>query len=143
MITTIVKRDGRIADFNIDKIANAIFMAAKANGGSDYAEAEAIAAQVVDYIENKEHIETPHVEHVQDVVEKILIQPQATCSIIKKWSFPVWFCAAPAVEQNCCRKCSVAAVCHLSFAFPLPQCHTRDKFCWLRERFPSEWSTPV
>ncbi len=74
MIKTIVKRDGRIADFNIDKIANAVFMAAKANGGSDYDEAMAIALAVVDYIENKEHIETPHVEHVQDVVEKMLIE---------------------------------------------------------------------
>ncbi len=74
MIRTIVKRDGRIADFNIDKIANAIFMAAKANGGSDYEEAMSIALSVVDYIENNEHIETPHVEHVQDVVEKMLIE---------------------------------------------------------------------
>ena len=74
MIKTIVKRDGRIADFNIDKIANAIFMAAKANGGSDYEEAMSIALSVVTYIEEKEHIETPHVEHVQDVVEKMLIE---------------------------------------------------------------------
>ncbi len=74
MIRTIVKRDGRIADFNIDKIANAVFMAAKANGGSDYEEAMSIALAVVDYIENKEHIETPHVEHVQDIVEKMLIE---------------------------------------------------------------------
>ena len=51
MIKTIVKRDGRIADFNIDKIANAIFMAAKANGGSDYEEAMSIALSVVTYIE--------------------------------------------------------------------------------------------
>ena len=74
MITTIVKRDGRIADFNIDKITNAIFMAAKANGGSDYSEAESIANMVVDYIENTEFIEIPTVEHIQDVVEKMLIE---------------------------------------------------------------------
>ena len=74
MIKTIIKRDGRIADFNIDKIANAVFMAAKANGGSDYEEAMAVAVAVVDYIENKEHIETPRVEHVQDIVEKMLIE---------------------------------------------------------------------
>ncbi len=74
MIKTIVKRDGRIADFNIDKIANAIFMAAKANGGSDYEEAMSVAKSVVDHIENNEHIETPHVEHVQDIVEKMLIE---------------------------------------------------------------------
>ena len=48
MIKTIIKRDGRIADFNIDKIANAVFMAAKANGGSDYQEAMAVAVAVVD-----------------------------------------------------------------------------------------------
>lgn len=74
MITTIIKRDGRIADFNIDKIANAIFMAAKANGGSDYDEAMTVAKSVVEYIENEEHIETPRVEHVQDIVEKMLIE---------------------------------------------------------------------
>lgn len=74
MIKTIIKRDGRIADFNIDKIANAIFMAAKANGGSDYEEAMSVAKSVVDHIENNEHIETPHVEHVQDIVEKMLIE---------------------------------------------------------------------
>ena len=74
MIRTIIKRDGRIADFNKDKIANAIFMAAKANGGNDYEEAVSIAMMVIDYIENEEHIETPHVEHVQDVVEKMLIE---------------------------------------------------------------------
>ena len=74
MIKTIVKRDGRIADFNKDKIANAIFMAAKANGGNDYDEAVSIATMVIDYIENEEHIETPHVEHIQDVVEKMLIE---------------------------------------------------------------------
>ena len=49
-------------------------MAAKANGGSDYEEAMAVAVAVVDYIENKEHIETPRVEHVQDIVEKMLIE---------------------------------------------------------------------
>ena len=74
MIRTIVKRDGRIADFNMDKITNAIFMAAKANGGSDYSEAESIANMVVDYIENTEFIEIPTVEHIQDVVEKMLIE---------------------------------------------------------------------
>ena len=35
-INTIVKRDGRCVLFDIDKIANAIFKAAQALGGSDY-----------------------------------------------------------------------------------------------------------
>ena len=39
MIETIIKRDGRAVPFSIDKIANAIFQAAKATGGNDYEEA--------------------------------------------------------------------------------------------------------
>ena len=56
MITTIQKRDGRIVEFKIEKIADAIFKAAQANGGNDYEEAEDIAKQVVAYIEEDEQI---------------------------------------------------------------------------------------
>ncbi len=35
MLTKIIKRDGREVPFNIEKIANAIFRAAQAVGGSD------------------------------------------------------------------------------------------------------------
>ena len=74
MITTIQKRDGRIVEFKIEKIADAIFKAAQANGGNDYEEAEDIAKQVVAYIEEDEQIQVPTVEHVQDVVERTLIK---------------------------------------------------------------------
>lgn len=73
MIKTIVKRDGREVNFSIDKIANAVYMAAQATGGKDYAVSLDIANQVVDYIESQ-GIEKPSVEEIQDTVEKILIE---------------------------------------------------------------------
>jgi len=73
MIKTIVKRHGREVNFSIDKIANAVYMAAQATGGKDYAVSLDIANQVVDYIESQ-GIEKPSVEEIQDAVEKILIE---------------------------------------------------------------------
>ncbi|MBR0483848.1 MAG: hypothetical protein IJJ69_03610, partial [Oscillospiraceae bacterium] len=46
MLMYIIKRDGRKVPFNVEKITNAVFKAAKAVGGSDYEEASAIAEQV-------------------------------------------------------------------------------------------------
>lgn len=74
MIKTIIKRDGRTAEFQVQKIADAIFKAAQALGGNDYESAKILADQVADYLENSEHISTPTVEHIQDIVEKILIE---------------------------------------------------------------------
>ena len=74
MIKQIVKRDGRKVPFELEKITNAIFKAAQAIGGSNYNEAEELAKKVCDYIENVEKIETPTVEHVQDTVEKMMIE---------------------------------------------------------------------
>jgi len=74
MITEITKRDGRKEPFEIEKITNAIFKAAQAIGGSNYEEAEDLANKVCDYIENVEKIPAPTVEHVQDTVEKMMIE---------------------------------------------------------------------
>src|SRR5690606_31587294 len=74
MIMKIKKRDGREVPFNIEKIANAIFKAAVAVGGSDYDTSMDLALQVVEYIEDNLDTEIPTVEQVQDVVEKILIE---------------------------------------------------------------------
>ena len=73
MITKIVKRDGRAVEFDLDKITQAIYKAAQAIGGSDYEAARALAEKVLEYLE-AEDCETPTVEHVQDTVEKILIE---------------------------------------------------------------------
>lgn len=74
MINTIIKRDGRKTDFQISKIAAAIFSAAKSMGGNDYDIARNLAQQVVDYLQNEGIKDETTVEHVQDVVEKILIE---------------------------------------------------------------------
>lgn len=74
MPTQIIKRDGRTAEFNEEKIAKAIFRAAEAAGGNDYGMSEALAKEVVDYIGANVKSEIPTVEEVQDVVEKILVE---------------------------------------------------------------------
>ncbi|MGN0537377.1 MAG: anaerobic ribonucleoside triphosphate reductase [Acutalibacteraceae bacterium] len=70
----IIKRDGREAAFDIDKIINAIFKAASAVGGSDHDEAERMANQVVEILDSEPHDVPPSVEHIQDTVEKVLIE---------------------------------------------------------------------
>jgi len=74
MITKIKKRDGRSVDFDMNKITQAIYKAAEAIGGTDYDVAEKLAQAVCDYIENEIGDDVPTVEHVQDTVEKILIE---------------------------------------------------------------------
>ena len=74
MIQQIVKRDGRIAPFEIDKITNAIFGAAQASGGQDHDMAQELAEQVEKTLEETAGTETPTVEQVQDTVEKVLIE---------------------------------------------------------------------
>ncbi len=73
MLMYITKRDGRKVPFNVEKIINAIFKAAKAVGGTDYAEATAVAEEVCRLCEQT-HGDTPSVEQVQDLVEKVLIE---------------------------------------------------------------------
>ena len=74
MIERIIKRDGREVPFEIDKISTAIYKAAEAIGSHNRGVAEELAKQVEDYIEKEEKISTPTVEHIQDVVERTLIE---------------------------------------------------------------------
>ena len=73
MIKTIIKRDGRTVEFDLEKIAQAIFSAAQAMGGDNYDQAHALAQQVEELLESS-GIEAPTVEQVQDTVEKVLIE---------------------------------------------------------------------
>ena len=73
MIQQIVKRDGRVVPFELDKITEAIYKAAQALGGQDRSMAEKLAADVVAYLEQKGN-ETPSVEQIQDAVEHTLIE---------------------------------------------------------------------
>ncbi len=73
MISKILKRDGREAEFDIEKIASAIYKAAEAIGGKDYNTSLNLAKEVVEYLEDK-NLDKPTVEQIQDAVEHVLIE---------------------------------------------------------------------
>ena len=73
-ISKIRKRDGRIVDFDEEKITRAIWAAAQAVGGRNRKLAERLSNRVVVLLEEKFPQEIPGVEDVQDVVEKTLIE---------------------------------------------------------------------
>ena len=74
-ITKVVKRSGAIVPFNPDRITNAIYRAAVAVGGRDRERAEWLAKQVVHHLEQTTpEGHTPHIEEIQDIVEKVLIE---------------------------------------------------------------------
>ena len=74
-ITKIEKRDGRIVDFDQEKITNAIFKAVLAVGGRDRERAKFLSDQVVKELEKRYGgKKIPTVEEIQDIVEKVLIE---------------------------------------------------------------------
>lgn len=74
-IKKIRKRDGRIVNFNKQKIVDAIFNAAVEVGGSDKELSHNLAGLVVELLEQRfPNGEIPSVEDVQDAVEKTLIE---------------------------------------------------------------------
>ncbi|RLF30559.1 MAG: ribonucleoside-diphosphate reductase, adenosylcobalamin-dependent [Thermoplasmata archaeon] len=74
-LTKIEKRDGRIVDFDQNKITEAIFKAIRAVGEKDRSKAENLSNKVVKLLE-KEYgpHKIPNVEDIQDIVEKVLIE---------------------------------------------------------------------
>ena len=73
-IKQVTKRTGAIVPFNQERIANAIYRAAVAVGGRDKSTAQSLSEQVVELLNQKfPEGTTPHIEDVQDVVEKVLI----------------------------------------------------------------------
>jgi len=74
LIKTIVKRDGRLEEFNIDKITCAIFKAATACGGNNLHIASSLAKKVLSIVKGNFVNTPPNVEEVQDIVEKVLIK---------------------------------------------------------------------
>ncbi len=73
-IRTVRKRDGREVPFNERKIADAIFKAAQAVGGEDRQLAGELASVVTLFLERELDAQTPEIEDIQDVVEKVLIE---------------------------------------------------------------------
>jgi len=71
----VIKRNGKLVPFTPNRISNAIYRAVVAVGGRDRKTAEQLTKQVIAFLERvlpEEHI--PHVEEIQDAVEKILIE---------------------------------------------------------------------
>ena len=73
-IKKIIKRDGRMVDYDVNKIAEAIFKAAQVLGGKDKDMAKYLARQTEVYLLERCHTPVPSVEQIQDAVEKILIE---------------------------------------------------------------------
>ena len=69
------KRDGRVVDFDRQKISNAIFRAIEATGGRDPKLADKLADRVLKNLEEMYGVGgIPSVEDVQDIVEQVLIE---------------------------------------------------------------------
>jgi uridine kinase len=74
-IEKVVKRSGAVVPFNQDRITNAIYRAAVSVGGRDRATAENLSQEVVAMLEESIPAgQTPTVEDIQDIVEKVLIE---------------------------------------------------------------------
>ncbi|MBN2619901.1 anaerobic ribonucleoside-triphosphate reductase [candidate division WOR-3 bacterium] len=74
MFHNVKKRDGTIVPFDKAKIANAIYLAARAVGGEDKDLADKLADEVVLFLYTLKGDKTPEVEEIQDAVEKMLIE---------------------------------------------------------------------
>ena len=74
-ISLVVKRSGAIVPFNPDRITNAIYRAAVAVGGRNIERAKQLSKLVVQSLEKTAMEEqNPHIEKIQDIVEKVLIE---------------------------------------------------------------------
>lgn len=75
-IEKIIKRNGKVEDFNQEKITNAIWKAVQSVGGEDKKTTQYISDLVIKKIEDEvvSKGRDPQVEEIQDAVEKILIE---------------------------------------------------------------------
>ncbi|MCS7134714.1 MAG: ribonucleoside triphosphate reductase [Candidatus Pacearchaeota archaeon] len=70
----VIKRDGRIVDFQQEKITNAIFKALTATGEADGKKAKKLSNKVLQILSRRfKKGEIPSVEQIQDIVEEVLI----------------------------------------------------------------------
>ncbi|HET55516.1 MAG TPA: response regulator SirA, partial [Ignavibacteria bacterium] len=71
----VIKRTGAVVPFSKDRIANAIYRAAVSVGGRDKDKAAELAKQVIKIIDERyNENDKPHIEEIQDIVEKVLIE---------------------------------------------------------------------
>ncbi len=72
-IPLVRKRDGRLVPFDLRRVADAIFRAAKSVGGEDRFLAEELAGVVGLYLERSHADRVPSVADVEDAVERVLV----------------------------------------------------------------------
>jgi len=73
-IKQVIKRNGQVVPFNIEKVKDAIFHAAQSVGGTNREPTHKLAEEVVALVEKEYQTATPTVENIQDAVEKVLIE---------------------------------------------------------------------
>lgn len=74
-IKFVIKRTGATVPFNPDRVSNAIYRAAVAVGGRDKEKAQELGLKVIAVMEETfEDGYKPHIEEIQDIVEKVLIE---------------------------------------------------------------------
>ena len=74
MLTKIIKRDGRIVDYDISKIENAICKAMMSLGDGEIKDCKKLAKLTeLELLENFDN-KLPSVEDIQDIVEKVLMR---------------------------------------------------------------------
>lgn len=74
MFKKIRKRDGRIQEFNEEKIFSAIEKAVRAVNGKDFDLASKLGRQAILLAETRFHNEIPEVEEIQNQIEEVLIR---------------------------------------------------------------------
>jgi ribonucleoside-triphosphate reductase len=74
MFETVRKRDGRLENFDAEKITAAIFKAAEACGGNDRELAAHLCELVIAQLAQQDQQRMPEVETVQDTIERVLIK---------------------------------------------------------------------
>lgn len=74
MVKSVLKRNGKEESYDKEKIVSAIFKAATACGGDDRQEAQRLGEKVSEFLDDKFDGRVPHVEDIQDAVEKVLIE---------------------------------------------------------------------
>lgn len=81
----VIKRTGAIVPFNPERIANVIYRSAVAVGGRDKDTAEYLSKKVISELENRYEADyKPHIEEIQDAVEKVLIE-QGHAKVAKEY----------------------------------------------------------
>ena len=73
MFSSIIKRDGRVVEFNPSKITDAIAKAGRATGEFDYETAKRLTIRVLDLAYRLIGDRNPTVEEIQDIVEEVLL----------------------------------------------------------------------